>query len=90
MPSGGSGTPPAPRMRPRHEAGLDQGPRTSSSPTSAAIRFYGLVAEPVATNEVLKRRVLTVSSLTGRPIPTRFLSANQVIAHWRRAAGSRD
>lgn len=53
-------------------------------------RFYGLVAEPVATNEVLKRRVLTVSSLTGRPIPTRFLSANQVIAHWRRAAGSRD
>jgi hypothetical protein len=53
-------------------------------------RFYGLVTEPVAMNEVLKRRVLTVSSLTGRPIPTRFLSANQVIAHWRRAAGSRD
>jgi len=53
-------------------------------------RFYGLVTEPVAVNEVLKRRVLTVSSLTGRPIPTRFLSANQVIAHWRRAAGSRD
>jgi hypothetical protein len=53
-------------------------------------RFYGLVTEPVAMNEILKRRVLTVSSLTGRPIPTRFLSANQVIAHWRRAAGSRD
>ncbi len=53
-------------------------------------RFYGLVTEPVAVNEVLKRRVLTVSSLTGRPIPTRFLSANQVIGHWRRAAGSRD
>jgi hypothetical protein len=53
-------------------------------------RFYGLVTEPVAMNEVLKRRVLTVGSLTGRPIPTRFLSATQVIAHWRRAAGSRD
>jgi len=53
-------------------------------------RFYGLVTEPVGVNEVLKRRVLPVSSLTGRPIPTRFLSANQVIAHWRRAAGSRD
>jgi hypothetical protein len=53
-------------------------------------RFYGLVTEPVAMNQVLTRRVLTVSSLTGRPIPTRFLSANQVIAHWRRAAGSRD
>jgi hypothetical protein len=53
-------------------------------------RFYGVVTEPMAMNEVLKRRVLTVSSLTGRPIPTRFLSATQVIAHWRRAAGSRD
>lgn len=52
--------------------------------------FYGRVTEPVAMNEVLKRRVLTVSSLTGRPIPTCFLSATQVIAHWRRAAGSRD
>ncbi|HEX7244107.1 MAG TPA: hypothetical protein VF245_00905 [Solirubrobacterales bacterium] len=53
-------------------------------------RFYGLVAEPVAMNEVLRRRALTVSSLTGRPIPTRFLSATQVVAHYRRAAGSRD
>lgn len=53
-------------------------------------RFYGLVTDPVAMNEVLHRRVLTVSSLTGRPIPTRFLSATQVIAHYRRAAGSRD
>ena len=53
-------------------------------------RFYGLVAEPVAMNEVLRRRVLTVNSLTGRPIPTRLLSATQVIAHYRRAAGSRD
>lgn len=31
-------------------------------------RFYGRVTEPVAMNEVLKRRVLTVCSLTGRPI----------------------
>lgn len=53
-------------------------------------RFYGLVTDPVTMNEVLHRRVLTVSSLTGRPIPTRFLSATQVIAHYRRAAGSRD
>jgi len=53
-------------------------------------RFYGLVTDPVAINKVLHRRVLTVSSLTGRPIPTRFLSATQVIAHYRRAAGSRD
>lgn len=53
-------------------------------------RFYALVTESVAVNDVLKRRVLTVSSLTGRPIPTRFLSATQVIAHWRRAPGSRD
>ena len=53
-------------------------------------RFYGLVTEPVAMNEVLRRRVLAVSSLTGRPIPTRLLSATQVIAHWRRAPGSRD
>lgn len=52
-------------------------------------RFYGLVTEPAGMDEVLRRRVLTVSSLTGRPIPTRFLSATQVIAHWRRAAGSR-
>jgi len=28
--------------------------------------------------------------LTGRPIPTRFLSAIQVVAHWRRAAGALD
>jgi len=53
-------------------------------------RFYGLVTEAVAFNEVLQRRVLTVNSLTGRPIPTRFLGATQVIAHYRRAAGSRD
>ena len=53
-------------------------------------RFYGLVTEPVARSEVLNRRVLQVSSLTGRPIPTRQLSARQVIGHWRRAAASRD
>lgn len=51
--------------------------------------FYGLVAEPAAMNEALRRRVLTVSSLTGRPIPTRFLTAHQVIGHWRRSARSR-
>ena len=53
-------------------------------------RFYGLVTEPVAMNEVLKRRVLIVTSLTGRPIPTGLLSAAQVVGHWRRSAASRD
>lgn len=52
-------------------------------------RFYGLVTKPVAMNEVLGRRVLAVSSLTRRPIPTRLLSARQVIGHWRRSAASR-
>ncbi|MBS1895458.1 MAG: hypothetical protein JST59_29515 [Actinobacteria bacterium] len=53
-------------------------------------RFYGLVTGPAEMDEVLRRRVLTVASLTGRPIPTHRLSATQVIAHYRRAAGSRD
>jgi len=53
-------------------------------------RFYGLVTKPAAMNEALRRRVLTVTSLTGRPIPTCLLSASQVISHWRRAAGSRN
>jgi len=52
-------------------------------------RFYGLVAEPAGMDHVLKRRALTVSSLTGRPIPTRRLTARQVVGHWRRSAASR-
>ncbi len=52
-------------------------------------RFYALVTAPAAKNETLERRVLTVESLTRRPIPTRFLGARQVIGHWRKSAQSR-
>lgn len=52
-------------------------------------RFYGIVEEPVAMDPVLKRRVLTVRSLTGRPVPTGLLNARQVIGHWRRSSASR-
>jgi hypothetical protein len=52
-------------------------------------RFYALVIERVRQNETLDRRVLRVKSLTGRPIPTQFLTARQVVGHWRRSAQSK-
>lgn len=45
-------------------------------------RFFGLVTGPASGG------VITVDSLTGRPIPAHALKARQVIGHWRQRKGS--
>lgn len=52
-------------------------------------RFYATVTEEAQQDQVLRRRLLAVESLTGRPIPARRLSAKQVIGHWRKSAQSK-
>lgn len=45
--------------------------------------FYGLVTQPLHRDEVLRKKVVTVRSLTGRPIPTGYVTAFQIKKHWR-------
>lgn len=52
-------------------------------------KFYASVRSPVSYNPDLRKRVLTVTSLTGRPIPTRFITPRQVIGHWRQSRRNR-
>jgi hypothetical protein len=53
-------------------------------------RFLAYVREPVAYNTSVRKRVLTVTSATGRPIPSTWVSARQVIGIWRKTAKTPD
>lgn len=48
-------------------------------------KFYATVRSPVSYNPTLNKRCLEVRSLTGRPIPARFVTPRQVIGHWRQS-----
>lgn len=48
-------------------------------------RFYATVVSPVSYSQELHKRCLEVKSLTGRPIPTRFVTPRQVVEHWRKS-----
>lgn len=48
-------------------------------------KFFALVRSPVSYNDGLRKRCLEVASLTGRPIPSRFVTPRQVIGHWRQS-----
>jgi len=44
--------------------------------------FYGLVVKPLEYNETMKKKVIRITSLTGRPIPTMFVTSFQIKDHW--------
>lgn len=48
-------------------------------------RFYATVREPVTFHVKLRKRVLRVVTLTGRPIPATFVTPRQIIGHWRQS-----
>lgn len=48
-------------------------------------RFYATVRSPVSYNPTMRKRCLEVASLTGRPIPSKFVTPRQVIGHWRQS-----
>ena len=48
-------------------------------------KFYALVRSPVSYNPAMNKRCLEVTSLTGRPIPSKFITPRQVIGHWRKS-----
>ena len=48
-------------------------------------KFYATVRSPVSYNPAMRKRCLEVKSLTGRPIPTTFVTPRQVIGHWRQS-----
>jgi hypothetical protein len=50
-------------------------------------RFYALAQSEVEHDGT--RRGIQVDSLTGRPIPARFVTARQVVGHWRKSKASR-
>lgn len=53
-------------------------------------RFFASVVSPVEYDSGLRKRVLTVRSLSGRPIPSRWVTARQVIGVWRKTAKTPD
>lgn len=50
--------------------------------------FYAIVTEGVHDDPV-KKRVVTVESLTSRPIPTMLVQPRQIKAHWRKTRRKR-
>lgn len=46
-------------------------------------RFYGLATAGASGG------VVTIASLTGRPIPATAVKARQVVGHWRKSKASR-
>ncbi len=51
--------------------------------------FYGLVVTGLAYNETMKKKVIQIESLTGRPIPTMFVTGFQIKDHWSKRGRKR-
>lgn len=48
-------------------------------------KFFASVQSPVSYSQEVRKRVLEVKSLTGRPIPTKFVTPRQIVGHWRQS-----
>jgi hypothetical protein len=51
--------------------------------------FYGLVVRPLEYDETMKKKVVKIVSLTGRPIPTMFVTGFQIKDHWKKRGRKR-
>jgi hypothetical protein len=51
-------------------------------------RFWAEVTQELEFNSTLNKKVIRISSLTNRPIPTHMVTAVQIIGHWRKKKGS--
>lgn len=52
-------------------------------------RFWAIVTKALEYDDVMKKKVIRIASLTNRPIPTQTVTGFQIIGHWRKKAGSK-